>query len=324
MENKNSFFSILLRLDGIENNSYYRELLENKIDLVLGRMQGSTNIHRFDQRGGDQMIYYFQVNQRKRRGQLVKACEEFLPETQEYKVSAITKSVLEDQLIRLKQNPNFTEVLKPDLFSGYTGRDIEKFDYPKNWYTWEKIIYNQLFESRDISTSSIKPADERIITQLYDPVGNSGKSQFFKFLTVRRLNDIGRISYGTTSQLKSSMINIGPKPIWIIDLPRSKTYRGQAEQELLSALEDLKSGVVLNQMYGSGKAMMFDPPHVIISSNFLMNQNSLSADRWDIKKITEDKNLISIPNPKKYMESDLYKREQKQNSPKLKEKLGKY
>lgn len=34
-----------------------------------------------------------------------------------------------------------------------------------------------------------------------------------------------------------------------------------------------------------------EPPHVIVASNYLLDQNSLSKDRWQIYEITKPKKL---------------------------------
>ena len=89
----------------------------------------------------------------------------------------------------------------------------------------------------------IREADDRRIVSIYCPFGKSGKSQFFKWMSVNRPKDIGRIGYGTASQLKSSITNIGigARPIWLIDLARAKT-KDQSQTDLLSTIEDLKGG----------------------------------------------------------------------------------
>lgn len=101
---------------------------------------------------------------------------------------------------------------------------------------------------------------------------------------------MGRISYRSASQIKSSIINMGTKKIYIIDLARSKG-RNDSEADLLSAIEDLKSGLVINPMYGRGEVMQMDPPNIIISANYLLNFSSLSAnnDKWEINETRKRK-----------------------------------
>ena len=75
--------------------------------------------------------------------------------------------------------------------------------------------------------------------------GNSGKSSFFKWLYLQNSDLIGRITFGSSSQLRSIITKLGPKKIYIIDL--------------LSAIEDLKTGFVINSMYGEGRTLIMEP-----------------------------------------------------------------
>ena len=319
MQNKHTYFKLILPLTELQNNNHYLENLEDKTDLVLSGMGATNTIHKFHQVQGEEIVYFFKINvkNRKRKGQLVKLCNTHLDERQDYKAIAITKFAFENDVLRYRKNANFLEIINPEIISGYSGKDIEKFNDINNWFSWETQIFNKLFIYRaspsQIQNAKIREADERKIISLYCPYGKSGKSQFFKWLSVNRQKDIGRIGYGTASQLKSSITNIGPRPIWLIDLARAKT-KDQSQTDLLSTVEDLKGGTVLNAMYGSGDCMFFDPTHVIISSNYMLDYESLSADRWEVYKITQNKKLMHIKNPEQYMRSNEYKKEQKKNN----------
>ena len=109
---------------------------------------------------------------------------------------------------------------------------------------------------------------------------------------------VGRISYGTASQLKSSMVNMGTKRIYIIDLARS-LGKNDSQSDLLSAIEDLKSGLIINPMFGNGKILEMAPPHIILSANYLLDLNSLSADRWDAYELCDtNKKILGNVNKK--------------------------
>lgn len=66
---------------------------------------------------------------------------------------------------------------------------------------------------------TIKKSDDRTITFLVDFTGGTGKSSFFKYLTVlderNGLNQIGRSGYGTAQQLRSTLIHQDEKKIYI-------------------------------------------------------------------------------------------------------------
>ena len=133
----------------------------------------------------------------------------------------------------------------------------------------------------------------RAIISRVDLKGNSGKSSFFKWIFLQNPNRVGRISYGSSSQLRSILTKGSAKKIYIIDLPRSKE-RNDNEIDLLSAIEDLKTGFVINNMYGDGGALIMEPPHVIVSSNYILDRDALSQDRWVNCKIDNQKRLKEL------------------------------
>ena len=94
--------------------------------------------------------------------------------------------------------------------------------------------------------------------------------------------------------MRSSLINILSYEIYIIDLTRTKS-RHDSYIELIWVIEDLKDGLVFNAMYGNGNTLMMEPPHIIMSSNFIPDVNLLSKDRWKMYKIKNEK-LVDITN----------------------------
>lgn len=82
-----------------------------------------------------------------------------------------------------------------------------------------------------------------------------------------------------------------------MDLARSKS-REDREEDLLSVLEDIKSGLVTNAMYGSGKTLLMEPPHIIVSSNYTLKYELLSEERWQIYNINSSNKLETIKQKK--------------------------
>lgn len=299
MENKNSFFSLYLDVSEKKDNSYYLENLTNAVDLILAGLSVVSNHYKFESISKDEIVYFFQTTQRKRKGQLVKHCERNLPENQSFKADGITKFTFDNEIERMMRNKNFKLIEKPKLFGDYSGNDIQIFNNYKNWHLWQKEVYNKIF---DFSTTppSFKDPDQRKIISIVDKKGNSGKSSFFKWMYYQHAEDIGRIGYGTAAQLRSSAVNLGKKKLYIVDLARSKS-KDDRQEDLLSVLEDIKSGLVTNAMFGSGKTLLMEPPHIIVSSNYVLNYELLSEDRWDVYEINAAKKLKKLPakSPKK-------------------------
>lgn len=46
-----------------------------------------------------------------------------------------------------------------------------------------------------------------------------------------------------------------------------------------------------SSIYGSGESVIFDPPHIILSGNYIFDQELLSADRWVNYEIIRNQKL---------------------------------
>jgi len=291
--NKSSFFYLeiyLPYLHGLTSEKAEQQI-ETNVDVILGTIGANSNVYKFQSL--EKLVYLFSTINRKRKGQLDKLIEKNLINKKlidKYKTISFLKSEFKQAVTVFKTDKKFKLTFEPEIFDGYEGNDLTVFKNQDNWYEWQKSIYNELF----FKTGVIKPARDREIIALYDEKGNSGKSSFFKYLYYNHAEDIGRITYGTASQLRASLINIGRKKIYIIDLARSKS-KNDNEIDLLSAIEDLKNGLVTSNMYGAGGTLLMDIPHIIISCNYIFDQSLLSADRWKIYSIT-NKKLLDITN----------------------------
>lgn len=287
-QNKGSYFI----LEVIIPPSLYRDRnekliskIETEIDVVLAQMTANDNVYKFESH--EKLIYLFGTHQRKRKGQLQKILEKTLGKSKivdEYTSDALLKNEFVQYVEDLKHKRTLKLSSEPLKFNGYKGEDLRLFEKKENWYEWQRDLYNKLF----FKTNEIREPDPREIITIYDRDGNSGKSSFFKYLFYKHPEEVGRVTYGTASQLRSSLTNIGPKKIYIIDLTRSKsTY--DKPTDLISAIEDLKNGLVCTAMYGSGNTMLMNPPHIIISANYIFDLNLLSKDRWKIFSIKNKK-----------------------------------
>lgn len=288
-ENKNSYFMLDLRIPKEQRYEKYKEELNDSVDLILDAMGADHGCHKYESKDDSQIFYLFRTNRRKRRGQLTKFCQRFLPSEQEYDAKGITRDDLTSIIVKLNKNELIEKAGEPpELYEDqrYGGEDIKFFDDRTKWHQWQKDVYKMLFNEDD----DFKKPDPRHIINLIDVKGNSGKSSFFKWLYYKHPQQIGRIGYGTAAQLRSSIVNIGPKPVYIIDLTRSKS-KADKEEDLLSILEDTKNGLVINAMYGAGKSMIMAPPHIIVSANYTFNYELLSEDRWMVFEIKSNKKL---------------------------------
>ena len=160
----------------------------------------------------------------------------------------------------------------PKKRNTYEGRDLRCMDEP---YAWQKKIMDVINEE----------ADDRTINWVYNASGCAGKSKLMKYLRWTNA-EMARVGLGSATQIKTAVIKKGAHQIYMVDLPR---VRGSDErqQELFSALEEIKNGWVESPMYGEAAELLMDPPHIWIFSNELPNISMCSLDRWYVWHLYE-------------------------------------
>lgn len=172
----------------------------------------------------------------------------------------------------------------------YQGKDIDFLNDETKRYPWQQSIIDLLF---DKTTSSIKPADDRSIVWIEDPQGGNGKSKFVKWCCYNNTN-VAKISFGTSTQLRSAIISAGQQKVYFIDVPRT-LGSDDSMASLMSALEDLKNGFVVSSMYGKSQQLVLEPPHIICFSNISCPEQFMSLDRWEKYVIrSSDKTLFRL------------------------------
>jgi hypothetical protein len=287
IENKSSYFLIELDIPSEDRHSErYISDLNDSVDLIFNAIEaeeiGSYNIEKNDK---SKQIHIFKTKRRKRKGQLSKYCERFLPKENNltYRTQGVTKDDIKELVRKVERNGNYKLKYEESLNKiEYNGPDTKIFNDKKNWHEWQKSIYKILYNEK----GEINVPDDREIISLIDYKGKSGKSSWYKYLFCEDPKHIGRLVYGSASQLRSAVINNGEKRIYIIDLSRTKG-RDESEKEILAVCEEIKSGFLVSPMYGQGSVLVMHPPHLIVSSNYMLNYESLSADRWAIYEIEE-------------------------------------
>lgn len=123
--------------------------------------------------------------------------------------------------------------------------------------------------------------NDRIIHWYWEPIGNTGKSCFTKYLCAKH-NAIS-VS-GKSNDCKYAIVkyheekNKYPKII-IFDIPRTSIDYLNYE-----AIESIKNGCFFSGKYESGQVIM-NSPHVFIFANSAPEIHKLSQDRWNIVKM---------------------------------------
>jgi len=135
-----------------------------------------------------------------------------------------------------------------------------------NLYPWQKKIEDLL----------LTEPDGRSIHWYYEETGNIGKSAFCKYMAVThntlviqggKLGDIMNIIFNTNMHMTDAVI---------IDVPRNNTNNVS-----YNSIECILNGMITNTKYETGRKV-FNPPHVVIFSNYPPDKNKLSNDRWKI------------------------------------------
>lgn len=281
LENKNSYFLLDLRLPESKiGEEEYKNEVTNAVDLVLSAMGVDEEPQQYVKTDQSRIFYFFRTNMRKRKGQLVKFCHRYLPEDQSCTIEGVTKFHSEELQRDIKNNRNYQKQISISRIS-YNGDDIKILDDRKNWKPWQIQIFEKFF-NEDLT---IKTANEREIYSIVDIEGQSGKSIFYKWMFVHiGAEQIGAITFGTAAQLRASILNLGEKKLYILDLTRTKGKEDK-EEDLMSVLESTKNGMVTSPMYGKGATLLMEPPHILITSNYLLDYELLSMDRWKIYEL---------------------------------------
>lgn len=144
-----------------------------------------------------------------------------------------------------------------------------------------KIITNLQEWQKDAEKLLLGEPDGRTIHWWYDTIGGKGKSVFCKYMVAThnclciqggKLADIMNIIFNTDMDTVNSVI---------IDVPRHNTNKVS-----YSAIECILNGMITNTKFETGRKM-FNPPNIMVFSNFYPDTNNLSEDRWNIKDLNE-------------------------------------
>lgn len=290
IENKKSFFLIELNIRKF-NSEFAIEKINDDLDIILGSLNVKNRTHRFLSNDKKKLCIFFETDQRKRKGQIVNNCEKKLDENVEFKVQGLVKQLYTLDIERLNKNKNFKniEIERYNPYDDYEADDLKIFANKKNWHSWQKSIYNKIFDEN----GQYLKADTRRIISIVDSTGKTGKSSFFKFLYKTHHTTIGPIPIGTAAQLRSCAIALGKRNFYIIDLTRARS-KEDSQDDLLSAVESIKNGVIQSSLYGKGEILLMEPPHIVITSNFVLKYDLLSKDRWDVFEINKKLELKKL------------------------------
>lgn len=123
------------------------------------------------------------------------------------------------------------------------------------------------------------PVNPREITFLVDATGNQGKTWFFRYYEQNHPDTTQIILPGKKADM--AYVLRENNRVVFFDCPKSK----QGEFIQYDFLEEVKNGNVFSGKYEC-KEKRFAPPHVVVAMNEPPNENLLSADRYDIIRLS--------------------------------------
>lgn len=286
-ENRQSYFSIeLISITSFsEKQQWERDNLAEMMDLVFVGMTVGDEWYSFLSADETRYYYFLKSETRKRVGQLRKLCQKHLPSGEEFAIAGYDKVTFYTKLKQFQNSPEWVPIKQITHYQEFTEEELEltQFDNRDNWFPWQREVYDKLFDEKN----NIKQADDRKIVSIIDTDGKKGKSFFLKWLCYGYPKQFLKLGYGTASQLRSGVLNNGPKRCYFIDLPRTQGFYDK-KTDLLSVVEEIKNGHVMSSMYGKGGVLMMPPPHIFIFSNEALNYQCLSKDRWEVYTLTEE------------------------------------
>jgi len=136
-------------------------------------------------------------------------------------------------------------------------------------YPWQKSIEDLFFTE----------PDGRTCNWYYDTEGGKGKSSFCKYMYIK--HKAITIQGGKLADIMNIIFNLDMDIVnmLIIDVPRNNLNNVS-----YSAIECILNGMITNTKFETG-VKVFNPPHVVIFSNYLPDRTKLSEDRWNIVEL---------------------------------------
>ena len=311
-ENKNSFFYVRLvpNFDTTFGSNIEKIVVkvEDYFEPVLSRLTASSETYTiYSTTEFKGIVFLFKTLSRKRLSLLRNTVNKYFPSPEERnfkseldrdKFILESSSVPKIDQIRAMTKTEFITLFRhyqgssnvkikgsPMMNDKYIGKDLEIFKTKKNWFAWQRSLYDMLYTE----FGSVKTPNDREIVFIEQRCGNVGKSKFLKYLYMRDPINIGLLREGNSGQLNSALAKMfmnSSKKIIFIDLPRTQDhdYNG-----LCNVVESCKNGIIINHLFGANENLLFEPPHIVIAGNSIP-ESAFSTDRWKIMTISDSKN----------------------------------
>lgn len=178
--------------------------------------------------------------------------------------------------------------------SNYVMKATTRVQGPWGWpidiYKGQDLYVEPRPWQRTLEEYILKTPDRREIVWIQNSTGNAGKSQFVKKMCWA--HGATYLAYARTENLIATAAQ-KISECYLVDLSKSMP-KDIGKNDLYAALEQIKNGMLLNTKFAV-KTVFFNPPHVLVFSNFKPAYQAMSADRWRVMHITEDWRLADGP-----------------------------
>lgn len=182
-----------------------------------------------------------------------------------------------------QQNIDYCSKSKTKISGPYSNEELDE--------PIEIITELRPFQQTILDMIRTKP-EKRIINWIIDEKGNSGKSEFIKYLIVTQREKTLFATGGKAGDifnLFKNAIDAGFKAnkifTYFLNLPRNSNAVSY------TSLECIKDGLITNTKYEAG-SIVFNGPHIWIFSNIEPDMERMTADRWRLWTINDKYELI--------------------------------
>lgn len=168
----------------------------------------------------------------------------------------------------------------------WTPTTVRNFDYPEKegnfWRSWEtalgKYVDAELYPWQNELIGRLEKQNDRRVTVLIDPYGNSGKTYLAKTMVARHVGAYCP-PMETAQDYMGWALAHAHAGNFVIDLPKADDAK--REKGLWSAVEQMKNGYLWDKRH-QWREEWIDSPGILVITNEEPNRLFLSADRWDI------------------------------------------
>jgi hypothetical protein len=220
---------------------------------------------------------------KKRIGEIISTTKALLPAGAHWSITSAT----------VHQGQQFNYVLKADTRKEGPWTDKDYEEPPVLTRQLRHFKQQEPHPWQKQCLEMVKEEDDRTIKLIVDKHGNAGKSIFAEYCEYEGLAyEIPPMRM--MEDIMQCVQAINPKKAYLIDLPRG--MKKDKLSDFYSGLESLKNGVSYDKRYSFKKRRM-DRPQVIVFTNTYPDWLLMSADRWEVWDMQEDKSLLKHDRP---------------------------